>query len=87
MQSVMSIGYDCLKSIQNVAKTTGVMPRHALVGLKGKTLKDNESRLAPLNSHFNYLLQLGEVRGTRVIATLVDGVVGRTNRDDTVDMV
>jgi hypothetical protein len=43
----------------------------------------NQSRLAPLNSHYEYLLQLGEVRATKVISTLVDGVVGHANRDDT----
>jgi hypothetical protein len=41
----------------------------------------------PLKAHFEYMLNLGEVRATRVAATLVDGVVGRSNRDDTEDMV
>ena len=33
------------------------------------------------------MMHLGEVRATRVVATLVDGVAGRDNRDDTTDMV
>ena len=31
--------------------------------------------------HYEYLLNLGEVRATRVVATLVDGVQGHANRD------
>ena len=45
--------------------------------------------------HYEYLLDLGEVRATQVVATLVDGVQGHTNRDkgtvdgdeSTVDMI
>ena len=33
------------------------------------------------------MMHLGEVRATRVVATMVDGVAGRANRDDTTDMV
>ena len=53
-----------MKLIQMAAKTTGVMPRQASVGAKGHLTKDNLQLLELLNGHFNYLLQLGEVRAT-----------------------
>ncbi len=33
------------------------------------------------------MMHLGEVRATRVVATLVDGVAGRANHDGTTNMV
>ena len=50
-------------------------------------MKENDPRSEPLKHHLEYLLNLGEVRATRVVATLVDGVRGQTNREDTVEMV
>ena len=64
MKSVMAIGYDRMKSIQTAAKTIGVMPRHASFGGKGHSTKNDSQVLDSLNGHFNYLLQLGEVRAT-----------------------
>ena len=49
--------------------------------------KNNDPRVAPLKFHLDYLLSLGEVCATRVVATLVDGIQGHANRDDTVDIV
>jgi hypothetical protein len=37
--------------------------------------------------HFEYLSNLGKVRATRVIATLVDGVQGHANREDTIEQM
>ena len=79
MQLVMSIGYDRLRSIQTAAKSTGMMPWHGLAGTKSNSTKVTAVVLEDLQRHFNYLLQLGEVRATRMIATLVDGVAGCTN--------
>jgi hypothetical protein len=79
MKAVMSLGYDRMKSIQTAAKTTGVMPRHASNEAKGHSTKNNLQLLDSLNGHFNYLLQLGEVRATRAVATLVDGAGGHDN--------
>ena len=43
---------------------------------------------APLKYHLDYLLELGKVRATRVVAKLSDGgVQGHANCKDTVDMV
>ena len=33
------------------------------------------------------MLNLGKVRATRVVSTLVDGEIGQANRNDTVDMI
>ena len=87
MRLVMSIGYERLRSIQTAARSTGVMPRHGLAGTKSNSTKVTASVLEDLQRHFNYLLQLGEVRATRVMATLVDGVAGRTNREEAEEMV
>ena len=83
----MSIGYERLRSIQTAARSTGVMPRHGLAGTKSNSTKVTAAVLEDLQRHFNYLLQLGEVRATRVMATLVDGVAGRTNREEAEEMV
>ena len=87
MQLVMSIGYDCLRSIQSAAKTSSVMPQHGLSGVKSNSTKVTAAVLEDLNLHFDYLPQLGEVRATRMIATLVDGVAGCTNREEVEEMV
>ena len=58
-----------------VAKTTGVMPRHSSVGAKGHSTKDDALQIELLNDHFHYLLELGEVRATQAVATLVNGAV------------
>ncbi len=53
MKAVMSIGYDRMESIQTVAKTTGVMPRHASVGAKGHSTKNYSQLLDGLNGQFH----------------------------------
>jgi hypothetical protein len=50
-------------------------------------MKADDPCAAPLQHHMEYLLELGEVRATHVVATLVDGVQGHENREDTVDNV
>ena len=50
-------------------------------------MKADDPHATPLQHHMEYLLELGEVRATQVVATFVDGVQGRTNREDTVDMI
>ncbi len=49
MQSVMSIGYNCLQSIQSAAKTSGLMPRHGLSGAKSNSTKVTAAVLEDLN--------------------------------------
>jgi hypothetical protein len=57
--------------------------------MSNAAMKTDDPRLAPLKYHLDYLLELGKVRATRVVATWSDdgGVQGHANRDDTVDMV
>jgi hypothetical protein len=51
-------------------------------------MKADDPQSAPLKYHVDNLLELGEVRATKVVATLSDGgVQGHANRDDMVDMV
>jgi hypothetical protein len=50
-------------------------------------MKADDPRLAPLLAHLDLLLNLGDVRATRVVSTLVDGVQGHTNRKGTIDHV
>jgi hypothetical protein len=88
IQAVMHIGPKRWRSKKEVARTVGVVPAHKSKGRKShNAVKDSDVRGFALKEHFEYLLELGECRATRVIATLVDGKTGHTNRDDTVNMV
>ncbi len=88
MRKVMNIGKTRLSSAIAAAGTTGVMPLHKLGGRQtNNSIKDDDERGKTLKEHFEYLLSLGDVQATRVIATLVDGVQGHANCQDTVDMV
>ena len=56
--------------------------------MSNAAMKADDPRSAPLKYYLDHLLELGEFRATRVVATLSDGVVqGHANRKDTVDMV
>ena len=66
---------------------TSVLPSHKASGkVNVNAVENDEIKLLPLIKHFEYLLNLGELRATRVVATLVDGEQGHSNREDTVDM-
>ena len=56
-------------------------------GAKSNLTKVTAAVLKDLQWHFNYLLPFGEVRVMHVIATLVDGVAGCTNREEAEEMV
>jgi hypothetical protein len=59
------------------------MPAHKSIGKKNyNAIKKNNQKYEPLLRHFEYLKNLGEVRATKVVATLVDGMQGHANRDD-----
>ena len=88
MQIVMHITRYRMKTFKNVANTTGVIPPHANTGRKAhNAVSDIDERGLALKDHFEYLTNLGEVRATRSIATLVDGVGGHTNRTEAEDMI
>ena len=48
-------------------------------------MKDDDPRLGPLLEHYEELLELGEVRATRLISSLVEGRQQTTLRDDAND--
>jgi hypothetical protein len=56
------------------------MPANKSIGKKNyNAIKKNDRKYEPLMRHFEYLKNLGEVRATRVVATLVDGMQGHAN--------
>ena len=88
IHKVMHIGESRFSTLLSVSKRTSVMPVHKHTGRVAPNAATDEKRSKALKDHFESLLSLGEVRATRVIATLVDGEQGRANRDeDTADMV
>ncbi len=63
------------------------MPAHKSIGKKNyNAIKKNDQKYEPLMRHFKYLKNLGEVRATRVVATLVNGMQGHTNCNDSINM-
>ena len=56
----------------------------------GKTnynaIENDTRKLEPLVSHSEYLMNLGEVRATRVVSVFVDGMGGHDNRNASVDV-
>ncbi len=73
--------------IRSAAKSSAVMPNHKSTGKANyNAVENNERKYLPLKDHFEYLQNLGEVRATRVVATLVNGMGGHVNRDDNIDV-
>jgi hypothetical protein len=67
--------------------SSAVLPDRKSTGKKNyNAVEKNERKYQPLLHHFEYLQNLGEVRGTQVVATLVDGMCGHANRDDNIDV-
>jgi hypothetical protein len=63
------------------------MPAHKNIGKKNYiAIKRNHQKYEPLMRHFEYLKNLGEVRSTQAVATLVDGMQGNANCNDSLDM-
>jgi hypothetical protein len=57
------------------------------VGKPNYNSVENDTRkLEPLVSHSEYLMNLGEVRATQVVSTLVDGMGSHNNRDASLDV-
>jgi hypothetical protein len=84
LRLVLNWGSSRWESIWKASTMTGVMLMHKA---KGKTNynshSNNEHKMGPLMRHFEYLMELGdEVRATRVVTTLVEGMQARVNRDD-----
>ncbi len=87
LQYILAFGDKRYRSIWNALKFTSVMPAHKSIGKKNyNTIKKNDRKYEPLLRHFEYLKNLGEVQATQVVATLVDGMQGHANRDNSLDV-
>ena len=75
-----------MKAIRETAMTTVMIPSSRSKPSHAQ-MKVDDPRLAPLLAHLDLLLNLGEVRATRVVSTLVDGMQGHANRKGTIDHV
>lgn len=84
MLAVMQVGGTRFTSIRKAANTTGVVRCHGLTGKKSNNaIGDDDARMAPLLEHFSDIQQFAEVRATRTVANIVDGVQqGQKNRGD-----
>jgi hypothetical protein len=88
---VMNIGKARMRSLRAVVCRSSVVLEHKLKGKKpSNAVSDDDEQAKVLKDHFEYLLQLGGARATRVrvIATLVDGTQeGHAYCQETVNMV
>jgi hypothetical protein len=86
MQLILNVGYKRLASIWKASLLTSVLPSHKATGkVNVNAVQNDEQWFPPLI--FEYLLNLGEVRATCIVATLVDGEQGHSNCKDMVDMI
>jgi hypothetical protein len=87
LQCSLAFGDKRYTSIRNASKFTAVMPAHNSIGKKNyNAIKKNEWKYEPLLRHVEYLKNLVEVQATKVVATLVDGMQGHANCDDSLDV-
>jgi hypothetical protein len=87
LRLILAFGKKRYGAIWYALKFTSVMPAHKNIGKKKyNAIERNDQKYEPLMRHFKYLKKLGEVRSTRVVATLVDGMQGHANRDDSLDV-
>ena len=83
LQLILDWGLKRWKSIRKATSVLGTLPVHKKIGkVNYNSIELNEQKLGPLVRHFEHMMKLGEVRATRCVATLVDGTLGHTNRDD-----
>ena len=77
MKFVMGIRACRFRTFRRAVRCTSIMPAHKGKGkVSNNGIKCDDLRMQALTHHYEYLLNLGEVRATRVVATLVDGVQG-----------
>ena len=75
LQSVMGLGKYRWRMIGQVSKSTAIMPRR-YSRMSNAAMKADDPQSTLLKYHLDYLLELGEIRATRVVATaLSDGGV------------
>ncbi len=83
---LLTFGQTRYVNIRRAAMSSAVLPDHKSIGKKNyNNVEKNERKYQPVLHHFDYLKNLGEIRATRAVATLVDGMGGHVNRDDNID--
>jgi hypothetical protein len=64
-----------------------VVPAHKSIGKKNyNAIEKDDQKYEPLMRHFEYLKNLGEVRAAQVVATLVNGMQGHANHNESLDV-
>ncbi len=87
LQRILAFGEKRYGSICNALKFTSVMPAHKSIGKKNyNAIEKNDRKYKPLMRRFEYLKNLGEVQATRVVATLVNGMQGHANCDNSINV-
>ena len=83
LQLILDWGLKRWQKIRKATSVSGALPVHKGIGkVNYNSIELDEQKLVPLIRHFEHMTKLGEVRATRCVATLVDGMHGHTNRDD-----
>ena len=87
LNALLNFGQKRYLNLRNAANSSSVLPEHKSIGKKNyNAIINHDRKYKPLVRHFEYLKNLGEVRATRVVTTLVDGMGGHVNRDDDIDV-
>ena len=82
MGIIMEVKNNAMQSIRN-ASALGLMKAHGSLNNQINKITEDDPRMPPIRDHFDSLLQLGEVRATKAIRTLVEGMGGfKTSGDD-----
>ncbi len=88
LQCILAFGVKRYRSIRNALKFTSVMLAHKSIWKKNyNAIEKIDQKYEPLLRHFEYLKNLGEVRATKVIATLVDGMQDHAKRNNFLDVI
>ena len=86
LRFICGFGRSRYERILKVSWNLAIFPLHKAVGKPNYNSVENDTRkLEPLVSHFEYLMNLGEVRATRVVSSWVDGMGSHNNRDASLD--
>ena len=80
--NIFDLGDTFLWKCSKHAKSTGVYPKHGNTGKRNKAFKDDSDVMKALRKYFEMLEKLGEVRATRFISRLVEGMLQTGTRDD-----
>ncbi len=87
LQRILAFSKKRYGSIWTALRFISVMPAHKSIGNKNyDPIKMNNQKCEPLMRHFECLKNPGEVRATQVDATLVDGMQGHANCNDSLDV-